>query len=829
MRIANNVPALFTQIQLQRNDRMMAASMRRLSTGFRINSARDDAAGIAISNKLSFQLTGLERASDNSTHGVSLVQTAEGAMNEIHAMLQRMRELSVQAANDTLVTQDRIAIQREIADLTAEISMLSNRAEFNTIKLLGGEAARVASSWMSIDGGAREFLRGVTPPGFDFTSTNPISNNLPADIEINGTTITIPAGTTISAFYAILAANGLTTNPPLNATTNPNTVYELRDANGNKFTIGGDLDVWASIGMRVPGPMQQTRTWANHLFISQAVPAGTLQYTVTSPARPAIMMGSQLPDGVTIFPPATAPAPAFDLNTVINPGGVLRINGVEITISSGDTIGGMLHALTEASEAAGIRFNQPQAGGFFTMESVRLGEHEKIEVSGDRHLWDILGITLTSNVSANVDPTVPRDVYKVTAPDVHSMANPFDPARVIDGTPLDVQVNGQNITIPAGTTWGDLVDPNGIFSGILEFTPTPTAPGAVYEIRHAQGGPFHISGDRSVWEGLGVISPVIHHFSAIEHGKDVELDNVRYVGPAPNYATTPSVDRFNTTMNIRTEGNKVFVVGSDGMRIEFVVDKPGIFSYTNATPYSSVPLNSTFRPPFGTFTINGVDITIDNSINDINDLITLIGNQLQSQTPPIPITFNTDPNNPNSWRMENAAGDIILSGDLKILEFLGFADPAAASKVDMELRVEDIGGLRIQTGPNHNMNLAIEIPRVNSETLGLTDNLGGRETILLHLTTREGADRAIGQLDWAIERTSMIRGRLGGYQNRLEHTIRNLDNSAENTASARSRIRDTNMAREMTEYSKRQVMYQAGVSILGQANQRPQMIMTLLQ
>jgi len=107
MVVSHNIPALFSHLSMRRADRGVQQAMMRLSSGTRISSARDDAAGLAIANKLNYQVGGLERASENATHGISLVQTAEGALNEVHNMIQRMRELAVQAANDTLTNTQK--------------------------------------------------------------------------------------------------------------------------------------------------------------------------------------------------------------------------------------------------------------------------------------------------------------------------------------------------------------------------------------------------------------------------------------------------------------------------------------------------------------------------------------------------------------------------------------------------------------------------------------------------------------------------------------------------------------------------------------------------
>ncbi|SHH27304.1 flagellin [Thermosyntropha lipolytica DSM 11003] len=138
MIINHNLMAMNTHRQLSINNTMAQKSIEKLSSGFRINRAGDDAAGLAISEKMRGQIRGLTQASRNAQDAISLIQTAEGALNEVHAILQRMRELAVQAANDTNTTVDRGEIQKEINQLTSEIDRIANTTEFNTQKLLDG-------------------------------------------------------------------------------------------------------------------------------------------------------------------------------------------------------------------------------------------------------------------------------------------------------------------------------------------------------------------------------------------------------------------------------------------------------------------------------------------------------------------------------------------------------------------------------------------------------------------------------------------------------------------------------------------------------------------
>lgn len=142
MRINHNIPALKTNNILGKNNTAMEKSLERLSSGYRINRAADDAAGLAISQKMKTQIAGLNQASRNASDGISVIQTAEGALIEVEEMLQRMRELSVQAANGTSTDDDRLQLQAEVDQLKEEINRISETTEFNTKKLLDGTVDR---------------------------------------------------------------------------------------------------------------------------------------------------------------------------------------------------------------------------------------------------------------------------------------------------------------------------------------------------------------------------------------------------------------------------------------------------------------------------------------------------------------------------------------------------------------------------------------------------------------------------------------------------------------------------------------------------------------
>jgi flagellin len=161
LRINQNITALNAHRNLVATDSALSKSLERLSSGLRINRAADDAAGLAISEKMRGQIKGLAQAIRNAQDAISLIQTAEGALNETHSILQRMRQLAVQAADDTLTPDDREQIQKEINQLIEELDRIGNTTEFNTKKLLNGQAGYAVTEQNGLASGGAVTVNGV--------------------------------------------------------------------------------------------------------------------------------------------------------------------------------------------------------------------------------------------------------------------------------------------------------------------------------------------------------------------------------------------------------------------------------------------------------------------------------------------------------------------------------------------------------------------------------------------------------------------------------------------------------------------------------------------
>lgn len=186
MRINHNISALRGNNQLKITNNSLDKSLEKLSSGYRINRAADDAAGMAISKKMRTQINGLDQASRNASDGISVIQTAEGALNEVGAMLQRMRELAVQSANGTNTPEDRVAIQQEIDELNQEVNRISTDTEFNTKCLLDGTLdSQTYSNNNKVE--LISLSDNVIPGNYNITITQDARQAVIAGITINDT------------------------------------------------------------------------------------------------------------------------------------------------------------------------------------------------------------------------------------------------------------------------------------------------------------------------------------------------------------------------------------------------------------------------------------------------------------------------------------------------------------------------------------------------------------------------------------------------------------------------------------------------------------------
>ncbi len=323
MIINHNLGSMNANRQMGINAANASKSMEKLSSGLRINKAGDDAAGLAISEKMRGQIRGLDQASANSQSAISLLQTGEGALNETHSILQRMRELAVQGSNDTLNSNDRGQVQKEMDALTAEIDRIGNNTEFNTKNLLNGGAGLDITTNAETVGGANADWINITGGSAD-TKIGTV-NVIQATAAAN-TSQTFTADSTTSGAKS-LTINGTTINYTSTATTALNNADAIRAA---------VTEVADQLGITVSG------TGTTLTFNSKDVgSASTLTVAAGAQGLTAAIVASTTTNGsdATITTDTTGGATAIASTDMVASGNLITVvsgnfKGMEIKLNS---------------------------------------------------------------------------------------------------------------------------------------------------------------------------------------------------------------------------------------------------------------------------------------------------------------------------------------------------------------------------------------------------------------------------------------------------------------------------------------------------------------
>jgi flagellin len=269
--VNTNVASLNAQRNLMGTNRKLNTALQRLSSGYRINSAKDDAAGLAISDRMTSQIRGLTQAARNANDGISLAQTAEGALQETTALLQRMRELAIQSANDTNSDSDRQSIQDEVLNLQAEINRIADTTTFNNKNLLDGSfgvakfhVGSEANQTITVTtgdargsslGSYRTALRGDAGVGASAATASTNSQFTGANLIINGSegTATATIASTASAKTAATAINAQTVNTGVTASARTQVEISSIGAGSYSFSLGTETGGTATISASVTG------------------------------------------------------------------------------------------------------------------------------------------------------------------------------------------------------------------------------------------------------------------------------------------------------------------------------------------------------------------------------------------------------------------------------------------------------------------------------------------------------------------------------------------------------------------------------------------------
>nr|WP_320009550.1 flagellin [uncultured Desulfobulbus sp.] len=723
--INTNVASLNAQRNLGATQNSLAKSMQRLSSGLRINSAKDDAAGLAISDRMTSQIRGLNQAVRNSNDGISLAQTAEGAMQESTNILQRMRELAVQSANDTNSESDRVSLQAEVNQLKQELTRIAETTTFNGKNLLDGT---LTSAQFQVGANSNETI------SFSINSAKAVDlgNN---SLESVNTTYGVEVATNVKTFSASGTEMGVVNAHATNNGLTGETIT-VRDAAGTavqSYTAGANAEA-DTIASNLDSMTGVSATATNEVEIKGTADAGTGTLVIDSNGT-----------SVTIANTVNT-ASASDLLTAITGNGNYATAG--FTARLNDAGDGVILSNTTGKD---FSFTSNDAGDSYTVTST---------LSSKTGTVSNASATVSGQVNIELDPSFTAESSLATGAgyfsDVAANTAVTTVKEGLSDTSGGNNTGAQTLTIvgPAGAE-AVSVSAGDSANAIADLVNDKSASTGVTAQALTTATISDLSADGSVSFTLQGTND-----TAVNINATVTRSNLASLSQAIN----DQAGNTGITATLSADNKSIELTQSEGHDI-----KLGDFTHSAAgVAGTTATVNITGNE--GTATkltdVAGATTAAETAANAANNDSTVIGGQ---------VSFSS-------------SGDFNIASNITDAQGSLFDNSVAGS--------------------------------ANVSSLSSINEVD--------ITTVEGAASAIDAIDGALMQIDNMRGELGAIQNRFESTISNLSNVSENLSSARSRILDADIAQETSDMTKQNILAQAGVSILAQANQSPQLALSLL-
>ena len=695
--VQHNMTAMNANRNLGVSNSNLAKSTEKLSSGYKINRAGDNAAGLAISEKMRGQIRGLDQASSNAEDGISMIQTAEGALTETHSILQRMRELSVQAASDTNTDDDRTQIQNEIDQLTQEVDRIATTTEFNTKKLLDG----------SRQGSVTE-KAGKTSVDSTFTNSN-VSASITTD------------GSAKAAFTDVIR------------------VEITKD-----FTEG-----------------QSTKS------------------------------SSKLSDSMI-----------DKINSLVTGNTAVTLDPVlQETTGVSITGGGTTTNSTEENIKAAITATKTQLNALEKTASTSSAAVSSNEDTVDKMVDNIMKLAEASK--SDTGETILKS--GVTKDDLKAAINKYVDALVSDGVAAGA---GSSNDITAAKT-----ELTNLFN-------SGTSAKAKAGVAAAELAPAYTTATGTAQAAA--------NFTAVTANDDLSDVVTDVTGKLDTYVKGIAGVKITDAVNKAKveQVNDVLDTLTDTELTTAIVDyKKAVSDQTAGAAGATDERKAELQAKVDSTKATLDKLNTDKSVLSITDLF---GNGEDPSS--FKISDAVDKNNELTITMKNKEGeDTTIT--IKNADKLKAGDVITVTSEEMVESKQAATGkeaFRLQVGANAGQEVALGINSMKAKDLNIVQTKDGVEGKALDVTSQASASLAVNAYDMAIQKVSTERAKMGATQNRLEHTISNLDTSSENLQSAESSLRDTDMAEEMTKYSKNNILMQAGQSMLAQANQSNQGVLNLL-
>ena len=864
MRIQHNIMAMNAYRNYNANTSALSKNLEKLSSGYKINRAGDDAAGLAISEKMRAQITGLDAAQKNVKDGISLVKTAEGAMQEVQDMLNRMVYLAEQSANGTYDNEvDRANLQKEVDQLRSEIDRIADSANFNGINLLDGSMEKGAvrgAEYTKLD--SSEIADMMKAAGFGTTQ---------GAIEAGKTVLEADGADAQKASFSVKLDN-------LNVAGDDTLNLEI-GSGGNKVTLSVDVkagmtaaDIATAIAEKYA---TQSFTDDQNVSMDFKVKAdgNSLQFTGT--------------ETKAFNPPTTV---SYSLtNTGMNPEDDITVKDTEITLSASPykTTGSGKDATTALASAPLEDAAASKTGaldlklaatvtGTADFKEIRdfankNGLTGDVSVKFDGSTANLcIGDTVVATGSVGTIAAGTSSAATGTAGVTFTQASGFEGSFTATKYNLtltstgEVAVAGTELdgkTVNLGQTIGEDTALDGKFVGDATLKDTlktlfpnldGEATGSVnlkYIAKEYEADGTTVKAGTDVWQltadgqdpvtvsvdATGTPGKLTVTGPGGEAIGEYDLTGVDAT-KAANITEADMQRVFANGVNIAKMGKDPAVTGTLNGAVQNIQvgDAGGGNRLANAT----LDLSKYMQQDGNKITLGDTTYTValgaDSKFKDAKNVIDLTDMNLKEGTFDAKIaatrlttvakenngTFSVGHDNKGNTTIQQLSS-VKESTDMSDVDkFASFIKIEEAKAGSLE-NVSTAQGLTLQIGDTSDTynQLAVSIGDMHVSALGID---------AIDISTQKGAQVAVDVIRNAINQVSSVRGDLGATQNRLEHTANNLSVMAENIQDAESTIRDTDVAQEMMAYTKNNILIQSAQAMLAQANAVPQGVLQLL-
>ena len=791
LRINYNLASSSAQRGLASSQDLYSRMASRLSTGLRINQAADDTAGMAVSEKLKNQVRGLNQAQRNAQDSVSMLQTAEGALTETHGILARIRELAVQSANDTLTASDRANLQAEADQLVAEVDRIASSTQFNGITLLNkNSSVSLHNSGLGLTfqiGANGGNTLGVTLSAVRSRDLGDVQT-LNAAHAVTGGAKTIDVGSATAVNY--------------NATVD--TAFDVRDAinaaNGNitASVKGGKLRLESSAAVGTVfasdgGNLQSTLFGSNATVNTVASSTSLEDLGVSASGTMTITATSGTITGATTL-----------TNLGINSGDTLVLG-----LSKAAGTGGAAGTMTLAD--IGVT-----SGGTLTIAFADAGVSptETRSVAVTYQTSDTLS-ALASRIDTAVTEAAALTASGNTGTDTLAViVGGSAGSGAITLTGNTTAYSGGTLTINAGTILTDLADSNSGSGSLISKLNLTTITGATTGTTSASSASVNTAAfTESVTYTVGSETDL----TAFAAGLQTAIQGAGAIGTSTAFDVTSATAVINGSnqlaIDVSPSSNGVTIAtitgsGTNALRTLFGLGA----APASATATSAMNVAAQTETATVSYTTSDTLSTIATKIATAVTGIGRVGTSLIAGNAGTAASFNAGTSMIDITGVDTDTTLTFSSGALRTALNLAAPDTVTASGTTSS------SAAIVQNAYRLSSNALTGVTSISSSSSGSID-----------ISTQTAASAAISTLDSAINQVSTARANIGAIENRLDSTSRSLAVASENTAAANSRIADADIAQSMSEMVRAQILQQAGISVLAQANQAPSLVLQLLR